>query len=286
MAEGWVKMWDSDFHQIGRELDDRPWPPTLIDLHIKRLLDPGNPNPRPSNRSLARLWGVDERTVRRKFKAQTEVPHPVPHLRRTSVEEQPALPGMRAALAPHPAPQTTTIREALREAETPPNPPRGEWSGVPSWARAAAPRNPKRALQLATMVSAFVEAVQQRPPRGGGYAPPTSAKPVMALWRALGKPDPDQFKEQLVLVAEAGHRCPHQVFARDIRAEGWKGRETRQYDVTTLSVQRRWDERLRVAEQWEAEGRPEWGTRPGDVTPNSNLSSIEHRDHGLDRILE
>jgi hypothetical protein len=80
----------------------------------------------------------------------------------------------------------------------------------------------------------------------------TAAKSVIGLWKALGSPPIDEFAADFVMVAEAAHRCPVGLFAKDIRAEGWAGGTDRQYDVSTIAVQARWDVRVLVARQWKA----------------------------------
>jgi len=80
----------------------------------------------------------------------------------------------------------------------------------------------------------------------------TSAKPVLTLWKALGYPPIAEFADDFVTVAEAAHRCPVGLFAKDIRAEGWADGTDRQHDVSTIAVQARWDVRILVARQWKA----------------------------------
>ena len=58
--------------------------------------------------------------------------------------------------------------------------------------------------------------------------------------------------DELVLVAEAMHRCPAPLFARDVRAEGWPEGSDRRKQLGTLLCQRRWDDRLSAAQEWRA----------------------------------
>ena len=61
--------------------------------------------------------------------------------------------------------------------------------------------------------------------------------------------------EQVLLVAEAFRTCPHPLFARDVRAEGWEGGTNRSESIKTLLVQSSWDDRLTAAEEWSERGK-------------------------------
>jgi hypothetical protein len=104
------------------------------------------------------------------------------------------------------------------------------------------------------MIAASVEAITGAPfvPLRGR----TAGGPVLALWYALGKPDPDAHAEDMALVADAAQRCPERLFAHDIRAVGWPDGTDRSRSPHTLCVQKRWDERLAAAKAWDARGRP------------------------------
>jgi hypothetical protein len=91
----------------------------------------------------------------------------------------------------------------------------------------------------------------------------TAAKQVLALWRGLGRQDIDWFADRVVLVARAAQMSRHKLFARDVRAEGWPDGIDRTNDVATICVQRRWDERLAVAERWARDSGRLSEPRPG-----------------------
>lgn len=92
----------------------------------------------------------------------------------------------------------------------------------------------------------------------------TDAPLVLRLWRADGKRDPAEFAHDVVSVARAARWCPHPMFAREIRAEGWQGGTNRMRLVANICRQRppedsagaSWSERLDEARTWEAAGCP------------------------------
>lgn len=92
----------------------------------------------------------------------------------------------------------------------------------------------------------------------------TDARPVLALWRTLGRPDPAQMTRDLVSVARAARWAPDAVFAREIRAEGWPDGMNRARMAANIARQgpppnsggATWDERLEAARAWEAAGQP------------------------------
>lgn len=106
--------------------------------------------------------------------------------------------------------------------------------------------------------------------RGKPGVSATAAKPVLALWRALERPPLTGFVEDVKLVASAAHSCPHGLFARDIRAEGWPEGTPRQRDPATICVQKRWDARLQAARDWVEDG------KPGDPAAQPAESLYDH----------
>lgn len=76
--------------------------------------------------------------------------------------------------------------------------------------------------------------------------------------------------EELVLVAEAFHRCPAPLFAHDVRAEGWPEGSDRRKQLGTLLCQRRWDDRLSAAQEWRAKP-----VRPVREMPASAIAKLE-----------
>jgi hypothetical protein len=75
----------------------------------------------------------------------------------------------------------------------------------------------------------------------------TDATQVLALWTGLGKPDLAQFEADAEKVASAFHHSKDPIFARNVRAEGWKEGTDRSRSIATFCVLRSWEERLRVA---------------------------------------
>ena len=119
---------------------------------------------------------------------------------------------------------------------------------VPAWTTSAAECRPHPRQAVAEMVLRSLEAIRQRPvsPERCG----TDAKPVLGLWRALGKPDPAEFAAELALVAEAARECPAPLFARSLRAEGWAEGTDRSRSVATLCRREPWGDRLEAARAW------------------------------------
>jgi hypothetical protein len=100
---------------------------------------------------------------------------------------------------------------------------------------------------------AVAEAITGRkvdPKRGA-----TLTKPVVTLWRALGRPDYNEFERDVRLVAEWAKVSKHRLAARDIRAEGWDDGIDRSKSVTTICVQRRVLDRLEAAQEGAANGK-------------------------------
>ena len=125
---------------------------------------------------------------------------------------------------------------------------------------------PKRVdrTDLASAVGEAVARITGRPWRGiegtgrriPDLVPRTTARSVVALLRALEWPDLAEWLTDARLVAEAAHRCPHPLFARDVRAEGWVGGVDRSRSVQTLTASTRWADRVAVALQWAEAGKP------------------------------
>ena len=78
----------------------------------------------------------------------------------------------------------------------------------------------------------------------------TAAKSVVGLWSALERPDIEEFAEDLCLVAKAAHECPHQLFSRDIRSEGWPDGSDRSRSVDTICRRNKFFDRLNAAKDW------------------------------------
>jgi hypothetical protein len=80
----------------------------------------------------------------------------------------------------------------------------------------------------------------------------TAAGELLRLWRAIGRPPIEDFADDVALVARAAQVSRKPIFSRDVRGEGTGGDlQNRMNDVGTLTVQRRWDDRLVAAREWE-----------------------------------
>jgi len=84
----------------------------------------------------------------------------------------------------------------------------------------------------------------------------TKTKPMLSLLKALDWPDLVEWLKDVELLALAARECPHPLFARHIRGEGWDDGVDRSRSTATLMVHTRWDDRLRAAREWDAAGRP------------------------------
>lgn len=80
----------------------------------------------------------------------------------------------------------------------------------------------------------------------------TDAKTILALWRALGKPDPAGFGADLRAVIRWARESADKLAARDIRAEGWEGGTDRHADLSTICRQDKWSARVDAARAWSA----------------------------------
>lgn len=131
---------------------------------------------------------------------------------------------------------------------------------VPAWARSAA-RKGATPEQLVEACSGVLSVI-----KGRAYGVPSapSVKPILALWRALEHQALDAFERDLSLVAAAARDCPHPIFAHDLRAVGWAGGKDRSTDTAAICRQApgpgsqgaTYPERLEVAREWDAAGRP------------------------------
>lgn len=97
------------------------------------------------------------------------------------------------------------------------------------------------------------------------YRCKTDGAEIVKFWVAQGKrveerPPVLEFLDDLALVARAFRACPHPMFARHVRAEGWADGTNRMDQVPTLVVRQAWGSRLREARRWRDSGFPEtWG---------------------------
>jgi hypothetical protein len=96
----------------------------------------------------------------------------------------------------------------------------------------------------------------------------TAAKSVVGLWSALERPDILEFAEDLCLVAKAAHECSHQLFARDIRGEGWQDGSDRSRSVDTICRRNKFFDRLNAAKDWS-------GADSGDSSVGSRVERYE-----------
>lgn len=101
----------------------------------------------------------------------------------------------------------------------------------------------------------------------------SAARPVLRLWREMAIDDSAALPDLVagvVLLAEACQHCPDPVFARAVRGEGWEGSRNRARNVAAVCRLRppetsqgaTWQERIEVARQWEADGKPLTLARP------------------------
>lgn len=194
-----------------------------------------------------------------------EAPHPIPPtLTPPQADERPeSHPSMKDAHTPEPitAEENVTNNAApslFAYAEENPEPldcakPTGasESSGRPEkWACGRDIEDPAGMQRVAVAVAEAITGRKVDPKRGA-----TLTKPVVTLWRALGRPDYNEFERDVRLVAEWAKVSKHRLAARDIRAEGWDDGIDRSKSVTTICVQRRFLDRLEAAQEWAANGK-------------------------------
>lgn len=193
------------------------------------------------------------------------------------------------------APNGPTPTPTPTQHTTPPPPPSGGSGSLPGWCRKVKlPKGSDRASILAMVIDS-IEAITGQPPNPQRCA--TDAKSLLSLWRALERPPPEEFAQDLKLVAKAARECPDPLFARDVRAEGWDGGVDRHRSVATLAVHKRWGERLEAAMRWRAQenhqgeandphspvrhgrahwsGNKKWCSRAGDFVPVDEWTPLQ-----------
>lgn len=121
--------------------------------------------------------------------------------------------------------------------------------GLPEWARSLRLKGATRGAMVAMVLACIGEITQRpvNPDRCKG-----AALEVLKLWRSLGRPDPAEFLGQVSLVALAARESRARLFARDIRGIGWEDAVDRSRSVSTLTVARKFEERLQAAQEWQA----------------------------------
>ena len=178
--------------------------------------------------------------------------HPPPSTEGNSSDPQAARADTRPPLV---------LLAAVPEADEPKAEPAPPWAGKV----ATAAKSGGRKVKPAEVAAAFVEALSAL--RGAPVNPArcaTDATPLAALWKAEGFPPLAEFVAEAVLVGKAARESKNPLFARDIRAEGWAEGVDRSRSVATLTVQARWQDRVRAA-------RAEFGGGPaGAALPTAN----------------
>jgi hypothetical protein len=142
-------------------------------------------------------------------------------------------------------------KEEEEEEEEGPHTQCADAHGAPSWSKGVKGAKP---AQVVEGVTAIVSAIRGQPT----VPAKTTAAPVLALYRAAEVPWP-AFVADALLVADAVHRCPERLFARDLRAEGWEDGTDRRRDVAAVLRHARWQARLDAARAWDIKGRPTTG---------------------------
>ena len=97
-----------------------------------------------------------------------------------------------------------------------------------------------------------------------------AALSVLALWKGLGYPDPEELAEEIALVVRWARLSPDGLAENDIRgvrASGQRWGTDRSGDLSTLCVQTKWDVRLRAARSWDEAGSRE-AAAPGPPLPD------------------
>lgn len=108
-----------------------------------------------------------------------------------------------------------------------------------------------KTVRPADMEAAVLDALQAiRGDRPNPMRCKGEAVAALKLWRSLGRPALVEWVGEVRLVADAARRCPHGIFANDVRGENRSDGVDRSRSVQTLCAQGRWEERLRVARQW------------------------------------
>jgi hypothetical protein len=102
------------------------------------------------------------------------------------------------------------------------------------------------------LVVRVLESVRQRPV-ADPHRCATDARSVLALWRALEHPPPDELAADLDLVARWARESSDHLAENDIRgvrADGVRWGPDRSLSVATLCTQTRWADRLDAARRW------------------------------------
>lgn len=135
---------------------------------------------------------------------------------------------------------------------------------LPEWVPPATRCHGHGREDVMTMVVRACETLLGRP--ANPTACGTNARSVLALWKALGHPDPKALADDLVLVIGWAQRSPDKLAENDVRGvrpNGERWGPDRSRSMATLCVQERWDARLDAARQWDERGAPEAaGTAP------------------------
>lgn len=271
----------------------------VLDLRMwqHRVLAPGSREDMPTGRELAKRWNWrSEKRVRLLLKREEEWSDPVlldrwrnhrgrtedatgTHAGRTGdAPEEGQTPNMETAGRAVDAPRTQGGRKKgdtrgvgsplqLQEQEQgDPHPPLADGllplpeepdnDGVPKWARL---KGHRRHDVLGAVVRS-IEAITQRTVNPDRCA--TDAKHVIALQRATGTPWAD-LAAQIAAVAEWARDSGDALAENDIRGmrpDGSAWGTDRSRSVATLTVQAKWADRLRAAEEWAtpAQEEPVW----------------------------
>ena len=217
------------------------WPPVLVDLDLRYWADPKacDYQKRPSIRLLAAAWGWHRRRVERRLKRDTTGTLPgqkgdnggtVDPVSKTTIQPDRdttgTLPGQKGDNG-----GTAPLYKRARASPSP----------DPTPAQEQTPKPPRGLLQiLSALRGSDIDKANQK---------------TIAEFRMFRKKTSATVPQMLLIVAAMKH-CPQQIFARDVRAETWPDGTDRSTFWGTLIVQRRWSDRLSVAEKWDREGRP------------------------------
>jgi len=258
---------------------DGEWPACAVvaDLvaHQDKAARPHRQVSFPSRRNLASRWGWSDRKTRTMLADESAWKDPSKILDVPSAS-QPRPSGVPAASQPRPTENERT--PSIMEEASQPRP-----NDVPSASRPRPNRvhtrvdpqppststtnsskedatadadahTPRAASDAAVQAHALrvIEEIRQKPVAMGGSV--GDRKALTALWKSGGRPDPEAFFDDLVLVAKAFRECPDPLFARDVRAEGWASGTDRHRSVATLCVQSRLDDRIDAATRWRDSG--------------------------------
>ena len=231
--------WGQQRTAIGGE-----WPPVLVDLDLRYWADPISceRRNRPSTRQLALTWGWKKSRVDRYLKRDTGGTV-AGHSRDSGGTVDPDTKG---PINDDRDTRGTPVGHSRDSGGTTPivDPARPTPSPSPS------PNN--------TALLRILSALKGKPIESASRMAPKQLKNFRAKTGAT--------VDELVLVAEAMHRCPAPLFARDVRAEGWPEGSDRRKQLGTLLCQRRWDDRLSAAQEWRSKpARPVREVEPESV---------------------